>query len=195
MSEKTLYLIRHALPDYPDGERLCLGQTMDLPLSKTGLEQAEQLGRIFADKELEAVYTSPLLRAVQTAQGVAAGHTQVIADPRLIELHGGVWDGKPMRGIREKYPMYFAPGAASTCPPGGETDEAGFARAWPAFEEIWQRTQKCAAIVAHGGINRVLLCHLLGLPFSEKKKLRQGFASVSAIQRINNAWEVKQIID
>lgn len=195
MSEKTLYLIRHALPDYPDGERLCLGQTMDLPLSKTGFEQAEQLERMFADKELEAVYTSPLMRAVQTAQGVAAGCAQVIAEPRLIELYGGAWDGKPMRLIRQQYPEHFAAEANDRCPPGGETDEAGFARAWPAFEEIWQRTQKSAAIVAHGGINRVLLCHLLGLPFSEKKKLRQGFASVSAIQRINDTWEVKQIID
>ena len=63
MAEKQIYLIRHALPDYPGGAKMCLGQKNDLPLSEKGLEQARRLGEFFSALPLEAVYTSPLLRA------------------------------------------------------------------------------------------------------------------------------------
>ena len=101
MAEKQIYLVRHALPDYPGGAKMCLGQKNDLPLSTQGHAQAQQLGRFFSLLPLEAVYTSPLLRARQTAAQIAGSRPlHVLQD--LIELCGGAWDGLPFAEIDRK---------------------------------------------------------------------------------------------
>ena len=64
---KRVYLIRHGLPDFPGGERMCLGST-DLPLAPEGLAQAEQMA--VALPPVTAVFSSPLNRAVQTARAI-----------------------------------------------------------------------------------------------------------------------------
>ena len=88
MAAKQIYLVRHALPDYPGGAKMCLGQKNDLPLSADGRAQAQRLGQFFAALPLEAVCTSPLLRARQTAEAIAGGRPlHVLHD--LIELYGG----------------------------------------------------------------------------------------------------------
>lgn len=59
---------------------------------------------------------------------------------------------------------------------------------------IGQRTQRCAALVAHSGVNRVLPCHLLGYPFSRKRQLPLEYASVSALRWENGRWSVQEIL-
>ena len=61
---KRCYLIRHCLPDFPGGQRYCLGRT-DFPLGAEGLAQAEEVAS--ALPSVARVYSSPLRRAVQTA--------------------------------------------------------------------------------------------------------------------------------
>lgn len=192
MADKQIYLIRHALPDYPDGARMCLGQKNDLPLSEAGLEQARELGKRFSWIPLEAVYTSPLLRARQTAAAVAGGRPLHVLDD-LIELYGGAWDGLPFDVIHARYPEYFVHGAAVSCPPGGESDAHGLARARAALAQVDARTQTCAAIVAHSGINRLLLCDLLGRPMREKRQLPHGYAAVSLLEKRGGVWRVSEI--
>ena len=58
MSEKLIYLVRHAQPDAPAGEQLCLGQSLNLPLSAHGLSQARTLGRFFASLGVPRIYIS-----------------------------------------------------------------------------------------------------------------------------------------
>ena len=191
MSEKTIYLIRHAYPDYPGGVQMCLGQKYDLPLSALGFEQADALARRFEHIPLEAVYTSPLLRARQTAKAIAGSRpVHVLED--LIELNGGEWDGLTHEQLRARYPAHFGPHAKGGCPPGGESDEAGLARMLSALTYIEARTQAHAAIVAHSGVNRLLLCHLSGLPLTEKKKMGQDLAAVSVITCANGVWRVTE---
>ena len=64
---KRVYLIRHGLPDFPEGKRMCLGHT-DLPLSLEGRGQAEQMAAGLPP--VTSVFSSPLSRAVQTAQAI-----------------------------------------------------------------------------------------------------------------------------
>ena len=89
MTATTLDLIRHAQPDYLGGKTMCLGRTNDLPLSEFGRAQARQLAAFFRDLPLEAVYTSPLLRARQTAALIAADVRPLYVLDSLIELDGG----------------------------------------------------------------------------------------------------------
>lgn len=193
MSEKTIYLIRHAHPDYPGGVKMCLGQKHDLPLSARGLAEAKALRRRFENIPLEAVYTSPLLRARQTAQAIAGEFCPIRILPDLIELDGGQWDGLTYDQLHERFPHAFGPGAKGVCPPGGEEDESGLIRMRRALECVASHTQSCAAIVAHSGVNRLLLCDLAGLPLSEKKRMGQDYASVSVLVCSDGRWTIREL--
>ena len=193
MAVKQLYLIRHAQPDFPSGEKMCLGRKLDLPLSAEGVRQAHALGCFFSQLNIEAVYTSPLLRARQTADLIAGSRRPVHVLEELIELDGGEWDGLTFSQLRSRYPDSFGHGKRKSCPPGGERDEDGLRRAHAALSIIAERTQTCAAAVAHSGIDRVLLCDLLGRPFSEKRELPHGHAAVSLLEYQDGCWTVKQL--
>ena len=194
MPDKLIYLIRHAHPDYPGGVKMCLGRKNDLPLSPRGFEQAQALSRYFRDIPLEAVYASPLLRAQQTAHAVAGNSRPVHILGDLIELDGGEWDGLTFDQLRERYPVHFArSGRRFLTPPGGESNESGLARIRAALAHAGENTQCCAAIVAHGGVNRLLLCDLLGLPMDEKRNTAQDYAGVSLLAQKGGVWSVKEL--
>ena len=99
---KKVYLIRHALPDFPGGKRMCIGTT-DIPLGEAGLSQAAEMAKKLP--AVTAVFSSPLSRALQTAQRI--GIPVVILDD-LRELHAGQWDGLTFDEIRQKYPDLYA---------------------------------------------------------------------------------------
>ncbi|MBQ7886554.1 MAG: histidine phosphatase family protein [Clostridia bacterium] len=193
MPEKTFYLMRHAQPDYPNGEKMCLGQKNDLPLSEYGFAQAAMLSRMLRSMPIEAVYTSPLLRARQTAAHIAGEGRPLYVLDDLIELCGGEWDGLTFAELHKRYPHYFVHGSGFSNPPGGETDEHGLARARSALAQIERQTESCAALVAHSGINRILLCSLLGRPLSEKKQVPQGYAAINVLTYSNGVWHAKDV--
>lgn len=155
---KTVYLIRHALPDFPGGERMCLGRT-DLPLCAEGFRQA----RAMAEKlpKVVAVYSSPLTRAVQTAHAI--GEPVILQD--LQELFAGEWDGLTFREIRARYPeLYAARGTDKTLsPPGAEPDPAGLERFYHALTQAATDSPGDLAVVTHGGILGLFLQDISGL--------------------------------
>lgn len=193
MADKLIYLIRHAHPDYPGGEKMCLGQTNDLPLSARGREQAQALGRFFAAVPLECIYTSPLLRARQTAELMSGGRPVLVLDA-LTELYGGEWDGLTFSELHRRYPQHFShSGPTLSCPPGGETDEQGLARIRAALSYAGAHTQRCAAMVAHSGLNRILLCDLLSKPMTEKRKLPHDYGAVCLLAYSGGVWRVEAL--
>ena len=157
-----------------------------------GFGQAAALGRFFSGIPLEAVYASPLLRARQTAQAIAGNTRPLHILDNLIELDGGEWDGLTFDQLRERYPGSFGPHATGTCPPGGESDKDGLARMLAALETVGTHTSSCAAIVAHSGVNRLLLCHLSGLATTEKKKMGQDHAGAALLQYKDGVWSIKK---
>lgn len=175
---KTIFLVRHGLPDFPNGQPICMGKRFDLPLGEAGRQQAEELARSFPDIRLEAVYTSPARRCFETAKPLAqrfALPCKVIDD--MIELRGGLWDGMTNREIHEKYPEYFSPGANLT-PPGGESDEEGLARAMAAIRQMLADTEHYCACVTHSSLIRVISCAVLKRPFSQKRRVLVDYAGV-----------------
>ena len=113
---KTVYLIRPALPDFPGGKRMCIGTT-DIPLGEKGLMQAAEMAKKLP--AVTAVFSSPLIRAVQTAEAIGLPVT-VLDDLR--EMHAGAWDGLTFDEIRQRYPELYAARATDlTIPlPGAE---------------------------------------------------------------------------
>ena len=147
-----VYLIRHGLPDFPPGERLCLGRA-DLPLGPEGLAQAKAMAA--ALPPVTAVFSSPLSRAVQTARAI--GEPQILED--LAELSAGDWDGLPFSRIRQLWPaLYAARGIDPTLPlPNGEPEEQGLDRFRRAMDLAARIAPGDFAVVAHGGVIRLFL--------------------------------------
>lgn len=145
---KKVYLIRHGLPDFPGGKRMCIGTT-DIPMGEKGLAQAlEMAGKL---PPVTAVFSSPLTRAMQTA--AAIGMPVAVLDG-LREMDAGEWDGLTFDLIRERYPeLYAARLHDLTLPlPGAEDQEAGLSRFTAAMEEAAHLAPGDFAVVAHGGI-------------------------------------------
>jgi broad specificity phosphatase PhoE len=136
---------------------------------------------------LSAVYCSDLGRAVQSAGIVARpyGLAPVIV-PALRERSFGIWEGMTFTEIREQYPEEFEAWAADPVghsPVGGESTTEVCKRVIPAMEEIVGRHQGQAyAVVAHGGVNRIILCHILAVPLSNIFRIEQDHAAVNIIE-------------
>ena len=145
---KKVYLIRHGLPDFPDGKGMCLGTT-DIPMGPAGLHQAAEMAKRLPP--VTAVFSSPLTRAVQTAEAI--GMPVSILDG-LRELHAGAWDGLTFEEIRARYPELYAARARDlTLPlPGAEDHAEGLSRFSAAMEAAARTAPGDFAVVAHGGI-------------------------------------------
>jgi broad specificity phosphatase PhoE len=145
---KKVYLIRHGLPDFPSGSGMCIGTT-DVPMGEAGLAQAQAMAQKLPP--VTAVFSSPLTRAVQTAEAIGLPVTVL---PGLRELYAGEWDGLTFSEIRERYPELYAARATDlTLPlPGAEDQEAGLSRFVSAMEEAAKMAPGDFAVVAHGGI-------------------------------------------
>ena len=190
---KTIYLLRHAEPDFPHGERIYLGGKIDLPLSCRGHEQATEIGKAFATIAVEAVFSSPMKRAIQTAAYIAGGMNRIRTVEMLRELDGGVWDGMTGVQVRARYPEYFVPGGQAFPPPGGESDEHGLMRAVNALNWIEGQIETSAVIVAHSGLNRILLCSLMNMPLSQRKMIQQEYGCINRITKDNQEWRVDAV--
>ena len=145
---KKVYLIRHGLPDFPGGKGMCIGTT-DIPMGEAGLDQAAQMAQKLPP--VTAVFSSPLARAVQTAEAIGLPVTVL---PDLRELYAGEWDGLTFSQIRQRYPQLYAARAEDlTIPlPGAEDHEAGLFRFTSAMKDAARMAPGDFAVVAHGGI-------------------------------------------
>ncbi len=150
---KTAYLIRHSRPDFPKGQRMCLGST-DLPLGDAGRVQSQAMAAGLPP--VTRVFSSPLIRAVETA--LAIGQPVTIL-PGLRELDAGEWEGLTFQQIRQQYPqLYAARGEDPQLPiPGAEDKQAGLARFSQAMVQAGQASPGDFAVVSHGGIEALFL--------------------------------------
>lgn len=178
---RRIYLIRHGEPASPTGERVCLSCT-DLPLNQQGREQGEALQAYFANIPLAGVYSSDLLRAKETARFLTP---QVTAAPELRELGVGCWEGLSFREIRERYAEEYAlrgENPAEYVMSGGERPADCRDRALNALLRILAETEGDIAVVAHAGVNRLILCDLLGLELREFLTIPQPYGCINCLR-------------
>jgi broad specificity phosphatase PhoE len=136
---------------------------------------------------LAAVYCSGLIRSERSAEIVAEpfGLRPVVV-AELRERSFGIWEGMTFTEIRERYPEEFEAWAGNPVkysPPGGESTIEVKERVIRALDSILgDHDGESLAIVAHGGVNRVILCHILGVPLENIFRIEQGYASVSIVE-------------
>lgn len=184
----TVYFVRHGTTDNNVGGRF-QGKS-DIPLGETGLRQADCLGERFASVALDAVYTSPLMRARQTADGICARLSLApITWDGLREIDGGVLEGRTNHENTRDYPAVmhaFRNDPARFWPPEGENARQVHERVTQAVHQIIkERAGKTIAVVSHGF---ALLSYLgcLDTPFDALKPQIVANASVSCVRYNEN---------
>ena len=193
MVEKV-YLLRHGHVDN-GGEKRYLGRT-DVPLDALGLEQAQALREYFKTISIDAVFTSPLKRCMQTAQILFAEYLCVEA---LREIDMGDWDNMPMSHIRLHFPKLYAQRGEDFeyfTPPNGESFHDVAQRARYAFDTIAHHAKGTIIIVAHAGVNRMILSRILGLEINEMLSIEQPYACINELTWDHQSmqWECKRVL-
>ena len=155
------YLVRHGQTDWNRAGKI--QGTTDIPLNETGRQQAEQLAAVLKERSgypagtrIDAVYTSPLARAFQTAEILAKeGKLPLRRLTGLRERDFGCWEGKSWQQVEAEYPDEFHLWREQPMvgiPSGGESRKSCEARSERAIRQILEETAGDAVIVAHGGI-------------------------------------------
>ncbi len=161
-----IILVRHGETEYNASETF-RGRA-DVPLNDTGLRQAQLLGEYLASEKIDVVYSSPLQRAVKTAEAIAAPHkltVKIVAS--LDDIDCGQWQGLTLSEVKEKYSEVYqdwldTPEQVKI--PGGESLEDVKRRVLPFVQDAITRCgQGKIVLVSHRAVNKVLICALLRL--------------------------------
>jgi broad specificity phosphatase PhoE len=162
----NLYMVRHGQTAASRENRF--SGSSDPPLTMVGEAMAEAFAQAYASLTWGAIYTSPMLRARQTADALCRlTGVQANIEDGLKEIDYGDWEGLRQDEVRQRWPEafeYWADDVASRGTPGGETAFNVAARAMRVVEGIRTRHQTGnALIVSHKATLRVITCALLGL--------------------------------
>jgi alpha-ribazole phosphatase len=188
----VIYMLRHGVIEGDDKQRF-IGQS-DAPLSESGRRQARQWNRVLGKMKFEAIFSSDLHRAEETARIIAGRHQmQIRIVPRLREIHLGHWEGRSMNSVRRNFPEKWrerGENLSSYRPPGGESFSDLHDRVVPVFEDLAGTLRGDGLIVAHAGVNRVILCYVLGMPLTNLFRLRQDYGALNIIDYGKNSPQV-----
>ena len=179
----TLLLIRHGDVDR-DG--VLLGQ-VDPPLSAKGEAQLRQTQLRIADEAVAAVYSSDLLRAKQSAEILLNGRTlDFSTDAAFRELDMGRWDGRKMKEVWAEEPEGLKAwwnDLEGFVLPDGESMGELRARVLPALKRLVEAHRgETVVLVAHGGVNRVILFAAWGLPLQQFHTVAQRYGCTKRIR-------------
>jgi len=192
MDTRIIYLLRHGEPAFPGGEKRCIGRS-EYPLSPLGRMQAWLLGAYFQNIPLAGVYCSGMERTRDTARCIREDAAEA---PGLMEIDVGEWEGLTFAEIRQRWPeLYELRGRdpAAHPLPGGESFAAAAARACEAFRALVRQTAGSIAVVAHGGVNQLLLCTLADRPLREALTIPQAYGCVNMIGQTGRNFQVLQV--
>jgi probable phosphoglycerate mutase len=161
-----LYLVRHGESSF-NAEGRVQGH-LDTPLSPLGVRQSQALANAFRNIPIDAIYSSPLSRARNTAQAVSDLLRLPIAiDERLIEINAGVFQGHVWPEIDRNWSDAARAWKAQDPDfhiPDGESRRDLMRRAAAVLEDIHQRPHQQVLVVAHGGVLTAGLKALLNVP-------------------------------
>ena len=192
MNNTVLILIRHGETLW--NTQLRMQGSLDSDLTPKGELQIKALGEWMKEVPFDYLYCSDTPRAHKTAEAIRkfTGHN-LNFDKRLREKNLGVFEGLTSEEARERYPetfQQFKTAGASYVIDQGESTQQLLKRALDAIEEIRNRhPQKVAVAVTHGGVVRVLIKHVLGIPLDAPT---QFLISNTGIFRL--VWRDKWIV-
>jgi len=177
----TLILARHGETMW-NVEKIYRGRT-DVSLNQTGVKQAELLGKYLHNWELEAIYSSPLKRAFETANIIARYQkTGVRIAEGLIDFDYGEWQSLPEQEAKRLYPALhneWHSNPHNVRMPGGESLEDVRKRAIGVVNDVISTYRGSVILVSHRVVNKVLICSLLGLDNSHFWNINQDVGGIT----------------
>ena len=161
-----IVLVRHGETDWNAAE--VFRGRVDVALNEVGIRQAELLGEYLSRDKIDFIYSSPLTRAVRTAEVIAKRQKlEVNCVENLTDFDFGEWQGLSLKEVKEKYPDLYkdwidTPEQVRI--PGGESLEEVRNRVMPFVEDAVMRCgEGRIVLVSHRVVCKVLICSLLGI--------------------------------
>ena len=191
-----VYLIRHGQIKGYDSFPV-YGHT-DVGLTKTGVLQMQHMAERLRLVEINAIYASDLKRSVDGARMIALHHdVPLFFLPELREMFFGDWEGLTLSEIRGRYPEELDNRQADLlhyCSPGnGESVDRVSERIMACLQRILSEQGGNIGIVAHGGVNRVILCNALGLDLTRMYNIQQDYGCLNIIDYFSDSRLVRPV--
>lgn len=192
-----LYMVRHGQVAGYD-QFPVYGHT-DVETTEVGRLQMERLADRLRLAAIHAVYSSDLRRSVMGARIIACHHdVPLFALPELREMYFGDWEGVTLTEIRECFPHELESRNADLLnyrPPGdGESIGQLSNRIMDCFKGILEEQKgKDILLVGHGAVNRVILCHALGLDLTRFFSLHQDYGCLNIIDYFPDSTLVRLV--
>jgi broad specificity phosphatase PhoE len=193
-----ILLLRHGATDW-NLQKRCQGAT-DLELNEVGCRQAEELARRLKRERINAIYSSPLKRAVQTAALIGREHRLAVTiDERLRELDHGELEGMTFSEIKAARPEFlraWREKPAELPVPGGEKLVDVGERVWEAMARIVRRhgAEETLVIVSHQFPILSLLCRITGTPLDQYRSFHLDPCGIVLVKYDREEeWSVVQL--
>ncbi len=181
-----LILIRHGQTEWNREERF--RGRVDIPLNETGKAQAHKIAARLANDNIDAIYSSPLQRAVQTAQPLAeVKHLQLSVEPGLNDISFGALEGLKVDEARQAFPEVIdkwlnEPGHCKF--PKGDSVKGLRTRLEETLDALTTKhPDQTIALVSHRVICHTVVCIVLGLPMDALWRIRQDNACINRFER------------
>lgn len=180
-----LLLVRHGVTDH-NINRQITGQS-DVPLTELGRDQVRAVGKYLAREKLDAIFSSDLQRARDTAREIARHHNlPVLEDPDLREIHMGEWEGLTIEEIQARDLegwKHVRSDPVRHAPPGGETFFQLQERAARALQRCQERHAGQTVLWAtHGGLIGTTVCQALQLDLTYRHCFRHENTSITELR-------------
>ncbi len=176
-----IMLIRHGETEWNVGE-IFRGR-VDIELNETGTKQAELLAEYLSEVKIDAIYSSPLKRALKTAEIIANYHKLNVEIVRgLIDFDYGAWQGLSQQEVKDKYKELHAQwikNPQQVKMPAGESLDDVRKRAMGVVNGVITKYEGTVALVSHRVVNKVLICALLGLDNSHFWNIKQDNCGIT----------------
>ncbi len=192
-----IYLIRHG--QINGHEKMPIFGQTDVDVTEIGLLQLERVAERLRLVEPGVIYASDLKRSMRGATQIGAYHNVPVRFlPELREMYFGEWEGFTLSQVIEDFPQEVEKRkkdlAGYACPGGGESMFSLSERVLPAFERIRaEHSGEDVIIVAHAGVNRVILAHALGLEMSCIFRFQQDFGCLNIIDYFSDSVVVQLV--
>ena len=189
----NILLVRHGETAWNRGQ--IFRGVHDVPLNDNGRAQARLLGAAAAWRTIDAAYTSPLSRAVETGQLMLEPHgVEAIVHEGLTDFNYGDWTGIEDAAVAEKWPKERAQWGSAPHTlrvPGGDTLQDVYDKAFACLEEVAQKHDgQTIALFAHRVVNKLLVLAVLGLGLDRFPLIRQDNCALDHFERTDQGYVI-----
>ena len=186
---RSIYLVRHGIPAFPNGITVIQGRYTDLDLNPGCYPDARLLRAYFEDKKIDNWYSSPLKRARQTLQQFIPPDRDMIILEDAAEVYFGRWEGKSWEENMKNDPELFMRRREdnTVLPPGAEDMRQAAKRMLRAINQ----TEGNSVIASHWTVISLVTCLLTGHPFEDYTSIEHPYLGVTKINCNDGSYTVE----